>query len=186
VRSLPICSEHWNKQNRILLNVIAARGLTLCELSYAEASSSALHMSILCSSKIGFSWITLPNRPGRNFTQWWGLRWDASLETLGDLSQRRPKCHFSAADLREIWRQHVNWCGHQSFRKGSEKFLSEKGSLTPQNRFFEVCFCGYLVISLYRQTEKFLSKNDRSIFTVKGPRMCLCRVTFGARVAFSH
>ena len=48
-------------------------------------------MSILCSSKIGFSWITLPNRPGRNFTQWWGLRWDASLETLGDLSQRRPK-----------------------------------------------------------------------------------------------
>ena len=67
------------------------------------------------------------NRSGRNCINPRGLRWHALLETLGalgpsikmapkktDLFVRDttlPKCHFSAADLREIWRQHVNRCG---------------------------------------------------------------------------
>jgi len=50
---------------------------------------------------------------------------------------RSPKCHFSAADFHQIWIQHVNWCGHQSFRKTVANF-SENGSLTPKTDFWRV------------------------------------------------
>ena len=43
---------------------------------------------------------------------------------------------FHAGDLREIWRQHVNRCRHQSFRKRITKFF-EKVLLTPKTRLFE-------------------------------------------------
>jgi len=62
------------------------------------------------------------DRYGRNFTQRLEFKWNASLETLSAFSpawpkwSRKPnffvshatppKCYFSAADLREIWKQY--------------------------------------------------------------------------------
>ena len=50
-----------------------------------------------------------------------------------------PNCHFSAADLCEIWRQRMNRCLHRSFYKRIAKF-SRNGVICPQNRLSDCSF----------------------------------------------
>jgi len=112
---------------------------------------------------ICLSWITpeIQTDPDEIFTRegWRRLRWDASMETVGALGQgppnwfrkknffvrkiRSPKCHFSAADLREIWRPHVNQCSHNLFYWKCEIFR-KRGHLPQPLSTSDRCYTGKL------------------------------------------
>ena len=90
------------------------------------------------------------------------------------------KCHFSAADLREIWRQHVNRCDHQSHSLWKRiTTFCRKGVTYPQNRLFELCFNGCVLRSL--QTTKALVKTTILSYSPNA-KIFLCLVTFCLRV----
>jgi len=140
-----LCMNILLKHVRLLLTVVACRS------------------SLSASSEIGFSWITpaILNRPRRNFTQGWALRWDAHLESLGALGHKRqkmaqkkmnffvrktpPKCHLSAVDLREIWIQSsssllfLSYSGSKAHRKvnrcGHQSFRKRNANFTLKGSF---------------------------------------------------
>ena len=61
-----------------------------------------------------------------------------------------PKCHFSAADLCEIWIQYMNWCHYQSLLERIAKFFFS-GSFTPKLTFWAV----FQWVSCYQTVSQF-------------------------------
>jgi len=98
------------------------------------------------------------------------------------------KCQFSAADLHENWRQHLNWCRHQFFQKRIVEFF-QKRVIYLQKRLFEVCFSGCLVFSL--QTNWWGSESEWTFCLIEQDAdddalLCLCDTTLAVRPSALH
>jgi len=161
-------------------------------LLYAEASQVQL-LHILWWSKIVFSQITpaILNRSRRNFTQWldseetllWKL-WAASVKGGQngpgkiELFYQRDKVSampFHAGNLREIWRQHINRCSHQSFWKRIANSCPKRRHLHQKPTFSGM----FQWMSCSQARDKLMSfwvKITIPPYSPK-PRMCLCSVT---------
>ena len=87
-RSLFVCRA-WNDHISLICNTWCISQCIFTGLLYAQANLRQL-LHILWSPEI---WFLANNSDNSEPIQvkWRGLRWDASLETVGSLSQRRPK-----------------------------------------------------------------------------------------------
>jgi len=90
-----------------------------------------------CIVRNRFSWVTpaILSRSVRNFTQWQGFRWDASLETVDNLSSWAT---FYNADFREMWIPYT-WINNVINPFGNEMAIfTLKGSFTPKPTLSQV------------------------------------------------